>query len=114
MSTIRRTDSAAPETFGVKHRTIHEPSAWLRGVAARRVREIGAQLKDIDTSAYGAIVAPLGRTGALGSREDRSCDRDGTYVPEGDLLYLFVYQPTPRINLCAGLCASCARKEGAR
>ena len=92
----------------------HEPSAWLRGAAARRVREIGAQLKDTDTSTYGAIVAPLGRGGAPGSRADRSCDRCGTYVRQGDLLHMFVYQPTSRIHLSGGLCGRCARKEGAR
>jgi len=93
---------------------IHEPSAWLRGAAARRVRQIGVQLKDIDTSAYGAIVAPFGRTGAPGSRADRSCDRCDSYVPEGDLLHMFVYQPTARIHLAGGLCTSCARKEASR
>jgi hypothetical protein len=109
---ISRRSSAAPD-LGVKHRIIHEPSAWLRGAAATRVRQINARLKDIDTSAYGAIVAQLGRTGALGSREDRSCNRCGTYVPPGRTLYLSVYQPTPRIHLCCGLCASCERKESA-
>lgn len=94
--------------------TIHEPSAWLRGAAAMRVRQITAQLKDIDTSAYGAIVAPFGRTGPSGSRADRSCDRCNTYVPPGRTLHLFVYKPTPRIHLCCGLCGRCAAKEGAR
>jgi len=98
--------------LGTKHRVLHEPSAFLRGAAATRVRQINAQLKDIDTSSYGAIVAPLGRTGALGSRADRSCDRCDTYVPPGRTLHLFVYQPTPRIHLCAGLCGRCAEKEG--
>jgi hypothetical protein len=95
--------------------TIHEPSAWLRGVAATRVRQIEAQLKDVDTSAYGAVVAPLGWTGAPGSRADRSCDRCDSYVPPGSTLLLFLYQPTARIHLAGGLCAACARKEsGAR
>jgi hypothetical protein len=91
---------------------IHEPSAWLRGVAATRVRQIKAL--HLDASAFGAIVAPLGRTGALGSREDRSCDRCRIYVPEGDLLYLFVHRPTPRIFLSCGLCSVCAQKEAIR
>lgn len=110
MSTVRRTDSAAPD-LGPKHRIIHEPSAWMRGAVAARVRQIEAQLKDIDTSAYGAIVAPFGRTGALGSRADRSCDRCFAYVPPGKTLYLFVHQPTPRIFLCGGLCSACEAKE---
>lgn len=93
---------------------IHECSAWMRGAAATRVRQISAQLKDIDTSAYGAIIAPLGRTGAPGSRADRSCDRCDSYVLEGDLLHMFVYQATPRIHLAGGLCSSCAQKEASR
>jgi len=86
----------------------------MRGAAAKRVRQISAQLKDIDTSAYGSIIAPLGSSGPPGSREDRSCDRCRVFVPEGDLLHMFVYRPTPRIHLAGGLCASCARKEAAR
>ena len=92
----------------------HEPSAWLRGAAAKRVRQIGAQLKDTDTSAFGAIVAPLGTSGPPGSREDRTCDRCRCYVPQGDALHMFVFLATPRIHLAGGLCASCASKEGAR
>ena len=92
--------------------TIHEASAWLRGIAAKRVRQINAL--HLDTSVYGAVIAPLGRTGDPGSREDRECDRCRSYVPEGDLLHMFVYMPTPRIHLAGGLCAGCARKEGQR
>lgn len=110
---ISRSHSAAPD-LGTKHRVLHEASAWLRGVAATRVRQINAQLKDIETSAYGAIVAPLGRTGATGSRADRSCDRCNTYVPPGDLLHMFVYRATARIHLAGGLCGRCAAKEGIR
>jgi len=29
-------------------------------------------------------------------------------------LHMFVFWATPRIHLAGGLCASCARKEGAR
>jgi len=35
-------------------------------------------------------------------------------VPQGDLLYLFAYQPTPRILLCCGLCGACEAKEVGR
>jgi hypothetical protein len=90
----------------------HEPSAWLRQAAAKRVRQIGAAVTD--TSAFGAIVSPLGRTGEPGSREDRTCDRCGRYVPQGELLHLFTYQPTPRIHLAGGLCGRCAAKEVGR
>lgn len=92
--------------------TIHEPSAWLRGAAARRVRQIEAL--PVDTSAYGAIVSPLGRTGEPGSRDDRTCDRCGRYVPASKTLHMFVFRPTPQIHLAGGLCGSCARKEGRR
>lgn len=92
--------------------TIREPSAWLRGAAARRVAQIGAQLKDIDASAYGMVVAPLGSSGPPGSLADRQCDRDGAWVPPSETLHVFAYRATPRIMLCGGLCASCARKEG--
>ena len=88
----------------------HEPSAWLRGVAAERVRLINV----LDVEAYGVVIAPLGRTGTPGSREDRECDRCRAYVPEGDLLHMFTYQPTPRIILAGGLCSVCASKEGVR
>jgi hypothetical protein len=104
---VTQARSAAPE-----HRIIHEPSAWLRGAAAKRVRRI--ENLHLDASSYGVIVSPLGRTGPPGSRTDRSCDRCSSYVPQSGTLHLFVYQPTPRIHLCGGLCASCARKEGAR
>jgi len=110
---VSQARSVAPDLRS-KHRIIHEPSSWMRVAAAKRVAQINAQLKDIDTSAYGVIVAAIGRTGAPGSRADRSCDRCNTYVPEGDLLYMFVHRPTARIHLTGGLCSVCARKEGAR
>jgi hypothetical protein len=91
---------------------IHECTAWMRTAAARRVRQIEAELKDIDTSTYGAIVAPIGMTGAPGSREDRSCDRCRAFVPPGDLLHMFVYRATARIHLAGAFCTACARKEG--
>ena len=91
----------------------HEHSAWLRSTAAKRVREITAQLKGLDTSAYGAIVAPLGTTGPPGSRADMSCDRCFALPVSGEL-QMFVHRATARIYLAGGLCSSCARKEGAR
>jgi hypothetical protein len=91
--------------------TVHEPSAWLRGVAARRVRQIEATVPDLET--FGAVIAPIGRTGAPGSRADRECDRCRRYVPERDELHLFTLV-VGRIHLAGGLCGRCARKEGAR
>jgi len=101
------------DDVGTRHKTtIHEASAWLRGATAKRVRQINAAVTDVE--AYGAIVAPLGRTGPPGSRADRECDRCGRYVPQGELLHLFTYQPTPRIHLAGGLCGRCAAKESVR
>jgi hypothetical protein len=108
---ISRSRSAPPD-LGPEHRILHEPSAWLRGAAAKRVRQINAAVTDVE--AYGAIVSPLGRTGAPGSRADRSCDRCNTYVPPGRTLHLFTYQPTPRIHLCCGLCPQCEAREVGR
>ena len=88
----------------------HEPSAWLRGVAAKLVRQINA----LNVEDFGVVVAPLGRTGPPGSREDRECDRCRRFVPEGDTLHLITYRATPRIFLAGGLCSVCASKEGAR
>jgi hypothetical protein len=90
--------------------TVHEPSFWLRSTAAERVRLIDL----LDVEAYGIVIAPLGSSGPPGSVEDRSCDRCGRYVPEGDRLHLLSYHVAPRIILCCGLCSSCAAKEGAR
>jgi hypothetical protein len=90
----------------------HEPSAWLRRAAAKRVRQI--KNLPVDASAYGAIVSPLGRTGEPGSRADRTCDRCGTYVPASGTLHIFIYQPTPRIHLFGGLCAACQAREVSR
>jgi hypothetical protein len=116
MSEYARADGMEPMSADMSgtrcETTPHEPSAWLRGAAARRVRQIAAAVLDVE--AYGVVVAPLGSSGPPGSREDRSCDRCGRYVPERDLLHLLTYQPTPRIHLAGGLCGRCAAKEGAR
>ncbi len=90
---------------------VNEPSAWLRGVAAERVREITALR--LYASAE-VVVAPIGRTGDQGSREDRSCDRCRSYVRVGTLIHLFTYQPNARTYLVGGLCGRCAHKEGLR
>jgi hypothetical protein len=91
---------------------VEEPSAWLRGAAARRVRQI--KNLHLDTSAYAVVIAPIGRTGDPGSHEDRECDRCRSYVPQGDVLHLFTYRAKPRILLAGGLCGSCTAKEVGR
>lgn len=101
------TDSISQHTDGPP-----EPSAWLRGAAARRLRQIVATVGD--TTAYGLVVAPLGRSGPPGSHEDRSCDRCRRYVEQGDQLNLFHYLAAPRVVLTSGLCGPCWAKEGPR
>lgn len=90
--------------------TVHEPTFWLRSAAAERVRLIDL----LDVEAFGVVIAPLGSSGPPGSVEDRSCDRCGLYVPEGDRLHLLSYHVTARIILCCGLCATCSAKETGR
>jgi hypothetical protein len=104
---IREPSFAPPDDL-----TIREASAWLRGAAARRVRQIEAL--HLDASTFEVVVSPLGRTGAPGSRADRTCDRCGTYVPASGTLHLFLYRPTPRIHLFGGLCAACEAREVSR
>jgi len=91
----------------------HEPSAWLRAAVARRVRQVRGHGLD-PSRADPLIVAPLGRTGAPGSREDRECDRCRSYTPQGDLFYPFGFQPLPGLLLVGGLCAACHRREAIR
>lgn len=52
----------------------HEPSAWLRQATAALLATLPA------TPGWTAVV-PLGGHTVAGSREDRSCDRCGLYVP---------------------------------
>jgi hypothetical protein len=99
--------AAQPSDCGTQ--VVEEPSAWLRSTGARRARQIRAL--HLDASAFGVLIAPLGQTGPPGSREDRSCDRCRTYVPEPGILHVFVYRPDAQIHLCGGLCPACARKE---
>ncbi|MGD8214041.1 hypothetical protein [Aestuariimicrobium sp. Y1814] len=88
----------------------HEPSAWLRGMVADALRH-AAHLAGL-LGPDDVMVAPLtGRSTRSGSREDRCCDRCGTYVPEGPGFHLLVTQPTPWLLLCGGLCAACAALE---
>lgn len=91
---------------------VHEPSAWIRNRMAERVAAVTAAGVDPHHGPT-RIVAPLGSTGAPGSRADRECDRCGEHVPEGRLLHLVVVPVTPYLHLAGGLCTPCVAREGA-
>ncbi len=102
-TTPARLTSAAPRA---------EASAWLRGAVARRRRQIEALRLDLD--AVTTVVAPLGRPGAPGDDDDRSCDRCGHVTPIGEAFTPFVVRPTEGLALVGGLCGVCADREAAR
>ena len=84
----------------------HEPSSWLRTVATQVLRRVDregmAGLAD-------EIVAPVGRTGPTGSREDYTCDRCRRYDRDG--LIPFTWRARPNVTLIGGLCTACAALE---
>lgn len=86
-----------------------EGTAWLRGTAARRRRQVEALSLDLDGAT--TVVAPLGRSAFPGSREDRTCDRCDHFTPLGEMFYPVAYRPAPWLALVGGLCATCAGKE---
>jgi hypothetical protein len=92
-------------------RLIGEPTAWLRGTAARRRRSIEARHPDV-VAATAVVVAPLVvRPAHIDAKTwDRSCDRCHVFIPIGDLLFSFSYFAGP-IYFSGGLCGICARKE---
>lgn len=87
----------------------HEPSAWLRDTAARRLAQIDA----LNLDAQGAvIVAPLmGSVTALGEPADRTCDRCSTYVPQGQDYFPGPVVPRVGVVLIMGLCQTCRDLE---
>ena len=86
-----------------------EASAWLRGVVARRWRQVESMRLDLDPRT--TVVAPLGRPATPGSDDDRTCDRCGCFTPVGDLFHPVAVRPTPWLILVGGLCAGCADKK---
>lgn len=93
-----------------------EPSAWLRGAAAVKLRWIDAN----GFATLGPrIMTQLSPYRTLpGSREDRTCDRCRCYCPVGapfNLLTVGFTAGTPGISdviLTGGLCDACADLEG--
>ena len=86
-----------------------EASAWLRGIVARRMRQVEAMQLDLDGRT--TVVAPLGRPAAPGSDDDRTCDRCGHFTPVGGLFHPIVVRPVAWLILTGGLCTGCADKE---
>lgn len=90
----------------------HEPSAWLRSAAARRLRGLCAR---ITTQPAGTVVvAPLIGPVRPGSREDRRCDRCRRDTARGHPFYPFALRHPGRcpVVLVVGLCQRCAELEG--
>ena len=99
------------KSLDVKLPPIHEPSGWLRGVSARRVRD--ARRAGLNPDSHGPIIVlPIGSSCARGSREDRTCDRCRAYVPEGAILWLFGWQAAQALILTGALCTTCHTREG--
>lgn len=94
-----------------------EPSAWLRHAIARRQMTIDTVARPFGQGSDGlAVVMPVSPWSEPGSREDRSCDRCGVYVPVGHTLWLGGIELRRRDGLTAvvtfGLCTSCGHAEG--
>lgn len=90
----------------------HERSAWMRGRLAERARH-AEPLHQMDPKQV--IITPLGRRGQPGNREDRTCDRCGTYVPPTSgptAFWVLAERPHPWLVVCGGLCRQCAQHEG--
>lgn len=103
----KRPDTEAP--------VIHQPSAWLRSTAARRLRDVHRALgATVPPPGYGMVVSPLvDRPGHIDCQTwDRCCDRCHAFVP--DDLHLGMYQPLPAVMLSLGLCGTCAGRENVR
>lgn len=92
-------------------RAPHEPSAWLRDAAARRVRQVQAQGLDPNDPDGALIIAPLGRTGG---DDDHRCDRCGVDCRDGGRMWTGMVTAAPALRLVLGLCPACARREGIR
>lgn len=95
---------------------IKEPTAWLRTTSRRRVIRLSRQR--LPTVVFGSgpplVVAYLTNHVEPGSREDRTCDRCGTYCPLGSeyrvSTYLLDYRER-RYFLVFGLCVPCGLLE---
>lgn len=102
-----------PVSATTTHAPVTEPSAWLRGVGARRLRRILAAGLDPYATAPDApvIVTPLcPRTGRTGHRTAPT-PRRGRYSAQSEPFYPLHYRPVPGLVLIGGLCELHARAE---
>lgn len=98
-------------TAATRARAPHEPTAWLRAAAARRVLQVQAQGLDPHDPDGPLIIAPLGRTGG---DADHRCDRCGVDCRAGARMWTGLVAAAPALRLVLGLCPACARREGIR
>lgn len=91
----------------------HEPTAWMRA----RLDRQAAALDRLGLTRPGGplVVAPLGeRLTRPGTREDRTCDRCGTYCPDAERFVPVAYQRVDGLVLVGGLCGACDEREVSR
>lgn len=86
-----------------------EPSAWLRGAVARRIRAVQGQGLDPHEPDGQLIIAPLGR---VGGNDDHKCDRCHVDCRQGGRLWTGMVCAAPSLSLVIGLCRTCAGREG--
>lgn len=98
------------ETINVLVPANHESTAWLRGATADAERRARAAQADFDAPAFAVVT--LGPPTQPGTREDRTCDRCRTYVPEDILFWTFLQNRPGGIYVVGGLCGDCKELEG--
>lgn len=90
----------------------YEPTAWLRQAMADHADALEAAVAGLPPE---VTVFTLLNPCEPGSREDRTCDRCGVYVPPRLSLWvggLKLWRPgCPLLLLGVGLCTPCGRKE---
>lgn len=97
---------------------VSEPTAWLRATARRRVIQLSRQRVPVSRGFGNSPPIHVAYLVAghvdPGAREDRTCDRCGTYCPPGTVYavsaYLTDYRER-RYFIVFGLCPSCAALE---
>lgn len=92
---------------------LHEPSAWLRATAERRirlVRRLGFDPDAADPVVLTSLTEPPNDPGER-QRWEMSCDRCATQVSSDHVLHLAVYRPHRGVALTLGLCRRCLELE---
>lgn len=94
--------------------TIHEPTAWLRGTAARRLRMPDLACVDEVTADGRHVVAYLVPPNSSADRAEweTRCDRCHHICTSGEKFHGGAYKPRPGVLLLLGLCGVCADREG--